>query len=476
MKKAIRILISGAVGIVLVFGVLFLALANYYSDCFPVNTWINGVYCTGKTVEEVNSELKEIYEASVVTITDANRAYWELDMSGAQIEPDYEKELQSLFDDMSHWYCKLCCGFDIQIQPDCFTYDSTKLMQWLEQTRLVDEERSLPYGVMIRCEEGVYSLYDGNQNRLDVNAVYEALTSALESGMTNIALQEYDCYRNVEDSEADLAQRELWKKLNDFADCKLVYDMGTEQIEITPQTVISFLKREQTVSGSYDNMGENVTFLLDEKGCFVPDEEAVNAWVDALVEQYNTCGTTRTFKSTRGDSVEVTYEKYGTKLDGEAEKAYLLQALSQKRTKVEIHVPAYIQEGFVRGLDDIGDTYIEIDLTEQKMYYYSEGVLTLETDVVTGDVRDNMETPEGINYVYNKQRNRTLRGPGYASFVKYWMPVIGGVGIHDAAWRYRFGGEIYKINGSHGCINTPSDIMDDFYEAVKVGTPVIMFY
>ena len=140
------------------------------------------------------------------------------------------------------------------------------------------------------------------------------------------------------------------------------------------------------------------------------------------------------------------------------------------------HVPAYIHEGYVRGLDDIGDTYIEIDMTDQRMYYYVEGELTLETDVVTGNTGRRMGTPQGINFVYAKQRNRTLRGADYASFVKYWMPVKGNVGIHDASWRGKFGGQIYKTNGSHGCINTPSDVMSELYELAEVGTPVIMFY
>ena len=60
--------------------------------------------------------------------------------------------------------------------------------------------------------------------------------------------------------------------------------------------------------------------------------------------------------------------------------------------------------------------------------------------------------------------------------MKYWMPVVGNVGIHDADWRRDFGGEIYLTNGSHGCINTPPDVMSELYELVEKGTPVVMFY
>ena len=39
-----------------------------------------------------------------------------------------------------------------------------------------------------------------------------------------------------------------------------------------------------------------------------------------------------------------------------------------------------------------------------------------------------------------------------------------------------FGGDIYKRDGSHGCINTPYDPMERLYELTEVGTPVVMFY
>ena len=141
-----------------------------------------------------------------------------------------------------------------------------------------------------------------------------------------------------------------------------------------------------------------------------------------------------------------------------------------------MHKPAYLQEGFCRGLDDLGDTYIEVDMGQQRMYYYQEGECLISVDVVTGNARRGWDTPEGINYVYNKQKNRILRGEDYATPVKFWMPVVGNVGIHDADWRKEFGGEIYKTNGSHGCINTPPKVMTQLYELVEMGTPVVMFY
>ena len=38
-----------------------------------------------------------------------------------------------------------------------------------------------------------------------------------------------------------------------------------------------------------------------------------------------------------------------------------------------------------------------------------------------------------------------------------------------------FGKEIYKTNGSHGCVNTPYEAVKTLFEIVKTGTPVVVY-
>ena len=93
-------------------------------------------------------------------------------------------------------------------------------------------------------------------------------------------------------------------------------------------------------------------------------------------------------------------------------------------------------------------------------------------------MKKGYDTPTGNFSAIYMQRNRTLVGPNnsYRSFVKYWIRITTNmaVGIHDASWRSEFGGNIYLTNGSHGCINVPPSIMPSIYEAVSLGTPVIV--
>lgn len=125
--------------------------------------------------------------------------------------------------------------------------------------------------------------------------------------------------------------------------------------------------------------------------------------------------------------------------------------------------------------DYVGSTYIEISIDQQHMWAYKNGSQIASTDVVTGNKGD-CDTPTGYYSVQNKSRGIYLSGPGYSSYVEYWMAFIGSsYGIHDASWRSEFGNPIYKGNGSHGCVNTPYNAVRTIYNNIGTGTPVIIY-
>ena len=94
--------------------------------------------------------------------------------------------------------------------------------------------------------------------------------------------------------------------------------------------------------------------------------------------------------------------------------------------------PVYEQTAEKSGLDDIGGTYVEIDYTKQHLWYYKEGKLITETDIVSGNIARKNGSPDGVFKIVYKQKDATLVGENYASNVKYFMPFAYNVGIHDA--------------------------------------------
>ncbi len=125
--------------------------------------------------------------------------------------------------------------------------------------------------------------------------------------------------------------------------------------------------------------------------------------------------------------------------------------------------------------ETVGDTYVEVSVSDQYMWYIVDGDVYLESDCVTGNY-NTADTPKGFWSVNNKISPCTLKGDDYVSYVTYWMPFIGGGwGLHDATWRSKFGGNIYKGDGSHGCVNLPYDIAKKLYAHIEIGTPVIVY-
>lgn len=131
-------------------------------------------------------------------------------------------------------------------------------------------------------------------------------------------------------------------------------------------------------------------------------------------------------------------------------------------------------------------TYIEISLKNQEMRLVKDGKELVRTNIVTGDVQKKAETVPGLYRVHLMQKNRTL---GYTGFTGQWETAdvlrwirfddANAIGIHDAPWRTdskSWSLEAHKIgNGSHGCVNTPTDAVVEIYDNISVGTPVIVY-
>ena len=120
-------------------------------------------------------------------------------------------------------------------------------------------------------------------------------------------------------------------------------------------------------------------------------------------------------------------------------------------------------------------TYVDVDIANQTMVYFVNNLPVLTSPCVTGTPKNNRSTPTGAFYIIQKVPGKRLKGDTWDVWVDRWMKFTNGaVGLHDASWRKKFGGNIYKSNGSHGCVNLPKDVAYALYDMVTVGTPVIV--
>lgn len=444
--------------------IAYIGLACYYRNAFEYGTWINRIYCTGKSIEEVNLELSGQYEGDGITIYDKENNAYQITAKEIGCQYDFESALKLYLDRQNAW---LWIDSFWKVRDDTISpvvsYDETLLEECFSRLPFVQEEEGKDRKLEIIKTKDGYQLLNERTNVLDVEAARNAVAAALQNAENSISLSEAGCYHDMELTKEMQEILQRWEQVRDFQDCHIVYQIGEERIPVDASVVCDWI-------------------LLDDEGGFLPDENgnlqlregAIEEFIESLAEQYDTVGVAREFYTTKRGMITVEGGTYGNRLDQETETAYLTEAFLSKAD--EIHTPVYLQSAKAQGKDDIGDTYVEIDMGGQMMYYYQDGKLEIETPVVTGNTSRRMGTPEGVNFVYLKQTNRILRGEGYASHVNFWMPVKGNIGIHDASWRSRYGGTIYQTNGSHGCINTPYEAMSKIYEMVEIGTPVIMYY
>ena len=195
-------------------------------------------------------------------------------------------------------------------------------------------------------------------------------------------------------------------------------------------------------------------------------------------------GTTRTFTNYAGETKTVSCNTnpesestYGQIVDAEsfAEEAYAA-ATAKDTATIDIAVMQEADSFTKAGEADWGERYIDVDITHQHAVLVDAGQVLWESDVVTGNVAAGNDTPQGVFTIQNMMNSITLTGEDASeNFVYNWMGFISTVwGLHDATWRTEFGGDIYKTDGSHGCVNLPLDAANELYDLVHVGDVVVV--
>lgn len=141
----------------------------------------------------------------------------------------------------------------------------------------------------------------------------------------------------------------------------------------------------------------------------------------------------------------------------------------------------FVNKNYTKKIDD---KCIIIDKSCQQLYFYREGNLLYTTDVTTG--KDSTPSDTGLFKIWRKETDTYLTdGKTYYSHVDYCMYYNGGEAVHDADWRYmfyvenqperkKFGTELYHQYGSHGCINTPLEVVEKLYYEVEKGDKVLV--
>jgi hypothetical protein len=112
--------------------------------------------------------------------------------------------------------------------------------------------------------------------------------------------------------------------------------------------------------------------------------------------------------------------------------------------------------------------WIEVDLSDQRLYAHEGQTTVLNTLVSTGTRYH--PTVTGRFKIYVKYRSAPMSGPGYyLPGVPYIMYFYGGYGIHGTYWHSNFGHPM-----SHGCVNMKTSEAKWLFEWAPKGTLVVI--
>ena len=469
--KALRVTGMIAAMVLVAAGCAYAGVSYYYTNHFFEGTTINGINSSNKTAYEVEQEIAskmadysiEIkardQEAQTITGSDIDYRY----ISSGEI-------LNLLKEQKPYEWVKGFFEKTTYTAKEETAFDKTKLENEVKSLNCAQKENQVaPENAYVSFNNSEFTIVPETAgSELKVKEAYQMISEAISSDDAEVDLgSNPDAYvtADITSDSADL--QATVDAYNNFAKASITYTFGDETVTLDGNTIKDWLQ-------------------FDEKGQLIQDDASFKQhivdYVAQLAAAHDTVGTERQFQTTSGRTVSVYGSAYGWKIDQAAEAAQLSQEIqSGTQTTRE---PVYSMRANSYGVNDLGNTYIEVDLTEQYMWYYQDGNVIFESDIVSGLASDpERKTPPGIFTMYYKKSPDVLRGTkkadgtySYEQPVTYWMPFNGGIGFHDADWQPYFGGDRYLTGGSHGCINMPPDKAGELYNIIQYNVPIICFY
>lgn len=464
-----RKVLYAAGGCVAVLLVLYLGVSFYFNSHFLPNTEINGHDLSGRTEAQGEDMFRgdvDTYELVLTELNDVTET-----ISGEEISLTYEdgSELGEALESQNSFLWPAAffrkSGETVNVGV---AYDEQKLQEKINSLQAVTGEQTQPVSAHPQFD-GTQFVVEPEQygTAVDMEALQQKIAESVSGLAPELDLEEEGCYALPAYTSDSPEVQQACDQMNQYCQARIVYTMS-EDVTIDASVISGWL-------------------TTDDQMQAVIDENAVRAWLEEFGNTYDTVGTTRTFTTPAGKAATVTGGTYGWSINEDTEFDVIINAI--KNGENLTREPEYYIGGTAATHDmpDWGNTYIDVDLSAQHMWYVVDGSVALETDVVTGEPIPEKITPEGTYTILEKGLDEVLVGatdpatgqPSYRTPVNYWMRVTWeGVGFHDATWQSAFGGTRNQIPGvgSHGCINMPLDQAAALYDMVEVGTPVVMHY
>lgn len=467
IRKEFIIILALTIGIITVYFVGSI----YYNKKFLSNTYINNVNVGGLTLSEANEKLYKMVDAHSLELKFIDDTSEFVSGKDLGIKYNTNNDVKKILKKQTSfgWIQAFFSKTSKTVNNLALLDETTLKNKVLELEHLQEENQIPPEDAKVEYLNNEFIVVNEIVgSTIDQDKMLEAIRLAFSEGKTVIDLYKQKCYVEPALKSGDAKIQQLYDAAKKYASAVITYNTKFGDVVLDGSTLITWLS-------------------IDESGNYYRDDEVfkekATEFVSSLAKKINSVGGTRTFVGANNRTITVSGGNYGLRLQNSKEVTGLLEDLYDN--KVGVRTPVTTGKEASNDNGGMGNTFVEIDLKAQHMWYHKDGQIILESDLVSGTFTDpERKTPAGAYYLYNKERNRVLRGTKlpdgtwpYETPVSYWLPFNKGIGLHDSSsWRNKWGGTIYMNNGSHGCINLPTNIAAQLYENIEINCPVVCYY
>lgn len=463
-KKRKTIILSSTI----IIGLLLLiygGFAYYFTNHFFFNTKINGTDFSLKDKNQAVQYMTAQVDNYGLVLDEADNK--KETIKGNEIDLKYVKgdQVAAILKEQNQflWVKSLWEKTDTKT-PIGVEYDKDKLAAKIDSLScLAEENQKAPQNAMPVFKDTEFVIQEEVQGtQVDKEVLTKAITTAIDGFNEEISLEKEGCYLKPTYVSTSPEVAKAKDDMNAYLGATVTYDFNPNK-EVVDASMIS----------TWITVNDEMAVTFNEQG--------VKDYLVSLADKYDTKGKTIEHTSVSGRVVSIPAGTFGWQMDIDAEYNALIANI--QNAEVVEREPAYKTRGVNHDGAGVGATYVEIDLTNQILYYVQNGQTVMTCNIISGNPNQGDATPAGAFYLYNKQKNRTLRGPKQAngeyeweSPVSYWMPFNGAIGMHDATWQWAFGGDLYQTRGSHGCINMVLGEAAQLYDMITIGTPVLCYH
>ncbi|WP_461811826.1 L,D-transpeptidase family protein [Faecalimonas sp.] len=456
------IISASVVGVLLV---VYLGIAFYFNSHFYLSTIINGNKLGGKNVAYAEKSIEQQIAGYELKLKRSDGQIEKI--QGKEITLKYQpsNELEKVLHSQNPFlWPKSLFQKDIRTIETGVVYDKQKLSEKINQLKCVKNStpvKSVSATPVFSGKEFTIKkeIFGNEVNVEKLTKVIEEHLDGLKKEIDMKASKAYYEPKYVSGSKEVISAQET---MNKCLNAEIVYDFNPFTEKVDKENISQWLSVDENMQVSFK-------------------ENSVKEYIKKLSIKYDTSGKPRSFVTATGKTTEVKNGIYGWKINQSAEYTKLTEdILNGKPVKRE---PEYKRKAVSHQGNDFGNTYAEVDLTTQHMWFFQNGKMMMESPVVTGRPSSGHSTPQGTYTVTYVQKGAVLKGKilpngkrEYETPVDFWMPFNGGIGFHDAVWQSSFGGNRYLTHGSHGCINMPKDKAQQLFGYLKAGIPVICHY